>query len=112
MLTREECILYSGGANGAEDEFGVQAARGGRDVGVGGRIVGAGPVGGGAGGVAEFAKLCNKPIFVFDQDADRWFRWAEDRWVEVTDAGGPRIRSPRLTGTRTRFLAENGRGAL
>ena len=25
MLKKEECVLYSGGANGAEQEFGVQA---------------------------------------------------------------------------------------
>src|SRR4030043_468932 len=67
---------------------------------------------GGTGWGAECAKLCNKPIFVFDQDADRWFRWAEERWVEVTDAGEPRIRSPRFTGTGTRFLEENGRQAI
>jgi len=177
MLTREECILYSGGANGAEYEFGVQAERvgigeihftfegsdiartrgvrvlspeelrngdvslsyvsrlmkrtysdaprirkvlqtiwyqvnAGQEIYVIGKILGDGTVRGGTGWGAEFAKLCNKPIFVFDQDADRWFRWAEDRWVEVTDAGEPRIRSPRFTGTGTRFLGENGRRAI
>ncbi len=30
---------------------------------------------GGTGWGAEFAKLCNKPFFVFDQDRDGWFRW-------------------------------------
>ena len=30
---------------------------------------------GGTGWGAEFAKLCNKPLFVFDQDRDRWFAW-------------------------------------
>src|SRR5918994_7403987 len=30
---------------------------------------------GGTGWGAEFAKLCNKPLFVFDQEKDRWFHW-------------------------------------
>ena len=30
---------------------------------------------GGTGWGAEFAKLCNKPLFVFDQARDRWFSW-------------------------------------
>src|SRR3990170_8250344 len=177
MLKKENCVLYSGGAVGAEAEFGAQAesygleevnftyegrgiarSRGvrvlsrdelskgdvslsyvsrlmnrtytdaprirkvlqtiwyqgnaGQEIYVIGKILADGTVRGGTGWGAEFAKLCNKPIFVFDQDADRWFRWAEDRWVEVMDAGEPRIRSPRFTGTGTRFLEENGRLAI
>jgi len=30
---------------------------------------------------AEFAKLCNKPLYVFDQARDAWFRWNEKGWV-------------------------------
>ena len=30
---------------------------------------------GGTGWGAEFAKLCNKPLFVFDQEKSGWFRW-------------------------------------
>ena len=33
---------------------------------------------GGTGWGAEFAKLCNKPLYVFDQDRDRWSRWTGD----------------------------------
>ena len=160
MAKREESMLYSGGANGAEYEFGVQAeaygidethftfegndiarSRGvrvltqeelrngdvslsyvsrlmkrtysdaprirkvlqtiwyqvnaGEEIYVIGKILEDGTVRGGTGWGAEFAKLCNKPIFVFDQDADRWFRWTEDRWEEVKKAGEPRIRSAR-----------------
>jgi hypothetical protein len=177
MGKKEDGILYSGGADGAEHEFGVQAeahgmkevhfpfegcdiarTRGvrvlsreelcngdvnlscvsrrmnrtysdaprirrvlqtvwyqvnaGQEICMIGKILGDKTVRGGTGWGAEFTKLCNKPIFVFDQDAGRWVRWAEDRWVEVTDAGEPRIRSPRFTGTGTRFLEENGRRAI
>ncbi len=176
-MRKEECILYSGGANGAEYEFGVQAERfgigethftfagnditrsrgvriltpeelrngdvslsyvsrlmnrtysdaprirkvlqtiwykvnAGQEIYVIGKILEDGTVRGGTGWGAEFAKLCNKPIFVFDQDADRWFRWTEDRWEEVKEAGEPRIRGVRFTGTGTRFLEENGRRAI
>jgi hypothetical protein len=177
MRKREESILYSGGANGAEYEFGVQAeaygidethftfdgndiarSRGvrvltqeelrngdvslsyvsrlmkrtysdaprirkvlqtiwyqvnaGEEIYVIGKILEDGTVRGGTGWGAEFAKLCNKPIFVFDQGADRWFRWTDDRWEEVKEAGEPRIRSARFTGTGTRLLEENGRRAI
>jgi len=177
MLKKSECVLYSGGANGAEHEFGVQAeaygieevnftfeghgiarARGvrvlsreelskgdvslayvsrlmnrtftdaplirkvlqtiwyqvnaGQEIYVIGKILEDGTVRGGTGWGAEFAKLCNKPIFVFDQDRGRWFTWKEDGWVEIADPAAPRIGNPRFTGTGTRFLEENGRRAI
>jgi hypothetical protein len=177
MQKREESILFGGGANGAEYEFGVQAERfgieethftfagndiarsrgvriltpeelrngdvslsyvsrlmnrtysdaprirkvlqtiwyqvnAGQEIYVIGKILEDGTVRGGTGWGAEFAKLCNKPIFVFDQDADRWFRWTEDRWEEVKEAGEPRVRNARFTGTGTRYLEENGRRAI
>ncbi len=177
MLKKEECVLYSGGANGAEHEFGVQAekygieevnftfeghgiarARGvrvlsreelakgdvslayvsklmnrsftdapfirkvlqtiwyqvnaGREIYVIGKILEDGTVRGGTGWGAEFAKLCNKPTFVFDQDAGAWFSWTEDRWVKVADPASLRIGNSRFTGTGTRFLEENGRNAI
>jgi hypothetical protein len=177
MLRKEECVLYSGGANGAEQEFGAQAerfgieevnftfeghgiarARGvrvlsreelrkgdvslayvsklmhrtysdalfirkvlqtlwyqvnaGQEVYVIGKILPDGTVRGGTGWGAEFAKLCNKPIFVFDQERDGWFTWAEERWVEIADPANLRIGNPRFTGTGTRFLEENGRRAI
>ena len=46
---------------------------------------------GGTGWGAEFAKLCNKPLFVFDQDRDRWFAWKGESWVPCP-AGEPVIR--------------------
>ena len=35
---------------------------------------------GGTGWGAEFAKLCNKPLFVFDQEKDGWFEWTGGEW--------------------------------
>ena len=66
---------------------------------------------GGTGWGAEFAKLCNKPLFVFDQDRDRWFAWKDDAWAPCP-AGEPIIRHTHFTGTGTRHLAENGRAAI
>ena len=36
---------------------------------------------GGTGWGAEFAKLCNKPLHVFDQDQDAWFSWSGSSWT-------------------------------
>ena len=177
MLNKEECVLYSGGARGAEEEFGAQAERygieevnftfegqgtvrgrgrkvlseeelrkgdvslayvsklmsrtytdalfirkvlqtlwyqvnAGREIYVIGRILEDGTVRGGTGWGAEFAKLCNKPIFVFDQEKNAWFAWAETRWMEVVDPGNLLIARPGFTGTGTRFLEDNGRKAI
>ena len=64
---------------------------------------------GGTGWGAEFAKLCNKPLFVFDQERDGWFRWTGEAFAAAKD---PVIQHPRFTGTGTRFLKENGRAAI
>jgi hypothetical protein len=66
---------------------------------------------GGTGWGAEFAKLCNKPLFVFDQDRDRWFAWKDQAWVPCP-TGEPVIRHAHFTGTGTRHLAANGRAAI
>ena len=66
---------------------------------------------GGTGWGAEFAKLCNKPLFVFDQDRDRWFAWHGATWIPCP-AGEPVIRHTHFTGTGTRNLADNGRAAV
>ena len=39
---------------------------------------------GGTGWGAEFAKLCNKPLYVFDQDRDGWSRWTGDDWEALS----------------------------
>jgi hypothetical protein len=173
-MNLEECVLYSGAANGTEAAFGEAAerygieevnftfeehsdARGrgirvlthreleqgdvslayvsrlmnrrykdtplfkkvlqsiwhqvnnGQEIYVVGKILDDETVKGGTGWGAEFAKLCNKPLFVFDQDRDGWFRWNGDAW-QPEDA--PVISHAHFAGTGTRFLGENGRVAI
>jgi hypothetical protein len=64
---------------------------------------------GGTGWGAEFAKLCNKPLLVFDQERDGWFRWNKDDWEEERE---PVITRSHFTATGTRFLESNGRKAI
>jgi hypothetical protein len=66
---------------------------------------------GGTGWGAEFAKLCNKPLHVFDQDRNGWFRWTGSGWVSAATAV-PVITHPHFTGTGTRTLRDNGRRAI
>jgi hypothetical protein len=70
-----------------------------------------GTVRGGTGWGAEFAKLCNKPLYVFDQDKDGWFTWTGDVWTS-TPSGEPVITHPHFTGTGTRTMRENGARAI
>ncbi len=174
-MNRQDCILFSGGAAGAEAEFGACAERhgieevnftfdghtmarqrgvralnheelqagdvsleyvsrlmnrrytdspairkvlqtlwyqvnNGQEIYVIGVILDDGTVRGGTGWGAEFAKLCNKPLFVFDQEKDGWFQWTSDKWDRLTAT--PKITHPHFTGTGTRGLAENGRRAI
>ena len=67
---------------------------------------------GGTGWGAEFAKICNKPLHVFDQDQDSWFTWNGSKWNRRTSDDLPRITHPHITGTGTRVLEENGRAAI
>ena len=173
-MRREDCTLFSGAAQGAEEEFGAAAERhgieevnftfeghsdarrrgirvlthkelehgdvslayvsklmhrrypdtplfkrvlqsiwhqvnNGQEIYVVGKIVDDGTVKGGTGWGAEFAKICNKPLFVFDQDKNAWFRWSGEKWEP---AGEPVIAHPDFTGTGTRFLNENGKKAI
>ena len=150
-MKAEECILFSGAANGAEAAFGAAAQRhgvaevnftfeghndartrgirvltepelkqgdvslsyvsrlmhrefrdtrlfrrvlqsiwhqvnNGLEVFVVGRILDDGTVKGGTGWGAEFAKLCNKPLFVFDQVRGHWSRWTGDEWEKCASA--------------------------
>ena len=173
-MKREDCILFSGAANGAEACFGAAAERhgieevnftfeghndsrtrgirvlthlelkegdvslsyvsklmnrtysdtpvfrkilqsiwhqinNGQEVYVVGHILKDGTVKGGTGWGAEFAKLCNKPLFVFDQEAERWHRWTGDAWqVESM----PKISHEHFAGTGTRELKPNGQKAI
>ncbi|WP_290918947.1 hypothetical protein [Halodesulfovibrio sp.] len=64
---------------------------------------------GGTGWGAEFAKICNKPLYVFGQAKNAWFRWEKNEWIEVET---PTISHRHFTATGTRFLEENGKKAI
>jgi hypothetical protein len=81
----------------------------GQEIYVVGKILDDGTVKGGTGWGAEFAKLCNKPLFVFDQDAGSWSQWDGTAWKKCAD---PVITHTEFTGTGTRFLNEAGKKAI
>ena len=172
-MKKEGCILYSGGVQGTEEEFGKQAQklgiqevnftfeghkikrkRGVRfltkdelikgdvslsyvskimnrryssaplfrkvlqsiwhqinnagEVFVVGKILEDQTVKGGTGWGAEFAKICNKTLFVFDQEYKAWFKWKSDSWKKET----PKIHSKAFAGTGTRFINPAGKKAV
>ena len=176
-MRREDCILFSGAAGGAEAEFGAAAERhgieevnftfdghndarrrgirvltheelkhgdvslayvsklmhrtypdtplfkrvlqtiwhqvnSGQEIFVVGKILEDQTVKGGTGWGAEFAKLCNKPLFVFDQPNHRWCQWESDDWQPREGADQPVVRHAHFTGTGTRFLDDTGRAAI
>ncbi len=176
-MTSSECILFSGGAHGAEAAFGACAERAGieevnftfdghqierqrgvrvlnheellagdvsldyvsrlmhrryadsptirrvlqtlwyqinsgQEIYVIGTILEDRTVRGGTGWGAEFAKLCNKPLHVFDQAEDAWFTWTANDWTRLASASGPTITHTHFTGTGTRVLQDNGRHAI
>jgi hypothetical protein len=83
----------------------------GQEIYVIGSVQDDGTVRGGTGWGAEFAKLCNKPLYVFDQDKDKWFTWTGEEWT-ATAPGEPVITHPHFTGTGTRTLRENSARAI
>src|ERR687889_16344 len=173
-MNRDEAILFSGGAPGAEAEFGACAERhgveevnftfeghkivrrrgvrvlnheellngdvslayvsrlmhrrytdaptirkvlqtlwyqvnSGQEIYVIGAILDDDTVRGGTGWAAEFAKLCNKPLYVFDQEKDSWFEWTAATWKKCDT---PQITHPHFTGTGTRHIGDNGKKAI
>ena len=74
-----------------------------------GKIQDDGTVMGGTGWGAEFAKLCNKPLLVFDQDLNAWRHWTGTAWEKVDE---PVIGHEHFAGTGTRFLRDNGKRAI
>jgi hypothetical protein len=83
----------------------------GQEIYVVGEILDDGTVRGGTGWGAEFAKLCNKPLFVFDQVKDAWFEWIGEEW-KVRGDDTPTITHPHFTGTGTRSVHDNGKKAI
>ena len=81
----------------------------GQEIYVVGQILEDDTVKGGTGWGAEFAKLCNKPLFVFDQEKQKWFRWDGSAWQETSE---PAIGHSQFTGTGTRFLNDAGARAI
>ncbi|MFO7568389.1 MAG: hypothetical protein R6W75_01230 [Smithellaceae bacterium] len=67
---------------------------------------------GGTGWGAEFSKLCNKPLHVFDQKQNAWFTWNRLDWVKRDKGDEPVITSTHFAGGGTRFLDENGKKAI
>jgi hypothetical protein len=84
----------------------------GQEIYVIGAILDDGTVRGGTGWGAEFAKLCNKPLHVFDQEKDGWHTWTGADWRKRDAADLPRITHAHFTGTGTRTLHPNGARAI
>ena len=64
---------------------------------------------GGTGWGAASAKICNKPLFVFEKDKNGWFEWSRETW-KPSDV--PMITHPHFTGTGTRQIHDNGKKAI
>jgi ribosomal protein L20A (L18A) len=84
----------------------------GQEIYVVGTILADDTVRGGTGWGAEFAKLCNKPLHVFDQEKDSWFTWSGTVWQALPPSEAPAITHRHFTGTGTRNLQPNGRRAI
>ena len=84
----------------------------GQEIYVIGTILDDATVRGGTGWGAEFAKLCNKPLHVFDQDQDGWYSWSGEAWTRSDGSDLPVITHNHFTGTGTRVLQDNGRQAI
>jgi hypothetical protein len=81
----------------------------GQEIYVVGRILPDQTVKGGTGWGAEFAKLCNKPLFVFDQERDAWLQWDGETFQPGAE---PVIGHPHICGTGTRFPNEAALAAI
>jgi hypothetical protein len=84
----------------------------GQEIYVIGTILDDDTVRGGTGWGAEFAKLCNKPLHVFDQGKDAWFKWSGEAWQKCGPAEAPVITHVHFTGTGTRKMQANGTKAI
>jgi hypothetical protein len=79
-----------------------------QEVFVVGKVLDDDTVMGGTGWGAEFAKLCNKPVYVFDQARNGWLGWTGAAWQKSE----PVVGHPHFAGTGTRYIEANGVAAL
>jgi len=84
----------------------------GQEIYVVGTILPDNTVKGGTGWGAEFAKLCNKPLHVFDQEKAAWFSWRQTWWSQRTGSDLPVVTHAHFTGTGTRVPNDAGRAAI
>src|SRR3954466_6662388 len=63
----------------------------GQEIYVVGTVLEDGTVRGGTGWGAEVAKLCNKPLHVFDQSQGAWFTWSGASWRKRSPGDEPVI---------------------
>jgi len=84
----------------------------GQEIYVVGAILDDGTVRGGTGWGAEFAKLCNKPLHVYDQDKRSWFTWTGSDWRPRASGDLPVITHAHFTGTGTRTLQDHAQRAI
>jgi hypothetical protein len=84
----------------------------GQEIFVVGSVQADGTVRGGTGWGAEFAKLCNKDLHVFDQDENCWLTWTGEDWEKRSSTNPPLITRVHFTGTGTRTLKVNGQQAI
>lgn len=64
---------------------------------------------GGTGWGTEFAKICNKPLYTYDQNRNSWHTWTDGNWARCET---PAITHKHFCGTGTRFLEANGKQAI
>ena len=81
----------------------------GQEIFVVGRVLPDQTVKGGTGWGAEFAKLCNKPLWVFDQEREEWLRWDGEAFQ---GGAAPVIGHLHICGTGTRFPSKAGLAAI
>ena len=84
----------------------------GQEIWVIGTILDDKTVRGGTGWGAEFAKLCNKKLHVFDQERKAGSGGTATTGSAADSKDGPRIMHPHFTGTGTRQLQEPAKKAI
>lgn len=63
---------------------------------------------GGTGWSVELAKRWHKPVWVYDQDQEDWFRWDGTQWKKDL----PTIQSKTFAGSGTRFMSKPAQKAI